>query len=131
NNTKRSKVSASRRIKNYLKPVLGKMFKSKEPKRNSYVEVTKAMTGWMNMNMANEDIENRIIEEVQSLPDDAAIFIINEDGDQTLQYINKDKFTVPVHFAQTESGTLFWTSPMKTINAFKIEWTFLDRWAQA
>lgn len=133
NNTKKSKVSASRRIKNYLKPVLGKMFKSKRTvKRNSYVGSDQG-NDWMDEydNMANEDLENRIIEEVQSLPEDAAIFIFNEDGEQTLQYINKDKFTVPVHFTQTKAGTLFWTSPRKTIDAFKIEWTFLDRWAQA
>lgn len=82
-------------------------------------------------NTANEDFENRIIEEVQDLPEDAAMFIFNEDGVQKLQYINKNKFAVPVHFTQTKAGTLFWTSPRRTIDEFKIEWTFVDRWAQA
>lgn len=81
-------------------------------------------------NDANEDLEQRLIEDIQNSPTDAAIFIFNEDGSTKLQQIDRQKFYIPVHFARTNAGTFFWTSAQKS-EPMKIEWTFLDRWAQA
>lgn len=138
---KSSKVSPSRRLKNMLKPILKSVFKSKAakqlPKRSSYIacEEKEAEFEWLNNdmdNLANEQLENCLIEQVKQSEENAAIIVIKEDGSRHLQAMEKDDFYVPVHFARTEAGTFFWTSLQReTIEPFHIEWNFLDRWAQA
>ncbi|XP_037824075.1 enhancer of split malpha protein-like [Lucilia sericata] len=135
----KSKVSPSRRLKNMLKPVLGRIFKSKthKPKRSSYIasEEKESEFDWLNNdmdNMANEHLENRLMEELQHSESGEAIVVINEDGSRQLEFIDKDDLYVPVHFARTNAGTFFWTSVQKeTVEPYQIEWNFLDRWAQA
>ncbi|XP_005187017.2 enhancer of split malpha protein [Musca domestica] len=135
----KSKVSPSRRLKNMLKPVLGRIFKSKatKPKRSSYIasEEKECEFDWLNNdmdNMANEHLEHRLMEELQHSESGEAIVVINEDGSRQLQFVDKDNLYVPVHFARTNAGTFFWTSVQKqNIEPYHIEWNFLDRWAQA
>ncbi|XP_065360850.1 enhancer of split malpha protein [Calliphora vicina] len=135
----KSKVSPSRRLKNLIKPVLGRIFKSKAPKtkRSSYIasEEKECEFDWLNNdmdNMANEHLENRLMQEMQYSESDEAIVIINDDGSRQLEFVDKDDLYVPVHFARTNAGTFFWTSVQKeTVEPYQIEWNFLDRWAQA
>jgi len=138
-NAYKSKVSPSRRLKNILKPILGRVFKSKakQPKRSSYIasEEKEAEFEWLNNdmdNLANEHLENRLLEEIHQCEHGAAIIVYNEDGDREVHSIDKDDFYVPVHFARTNAGTFFWTSVHReTVQPYHIEWNFLDRWAQA
>lgn len=135
----KSKVSPSRRLKNLLKPVLGRIFKSKtqKPKRSSYIasEEKECEFDWLNNdmdNMANEHLENRLMEELKHSESGDAIVVINEDGSRQLEFVDKTDNYIPVHFARTNAGTFFWTSVQReTIEPYQIEWNFLDRWAQA
>ncbi|XP_037940220.1 enhancer of split malpha protein [Teleopsis dalmanni] len=135
----KSKVSPSRRLKNMIKPILGRVFKSKakKPKRSSYIssEENESEFDWLSSdmdNMANDHLENRLIEEIHQSEEGAAIIVYNEDGTRRLKTFDKEDFYVPVHFARTNAGTFFWTSIQReTIEPYQIEWNFLDRWAQA
>nr|XP_014099991.1 enhancer of split malpha protein-like [Bactrocera oleae] len=139
----KSKVSPSRRIKNLLKPLLGRVFKSRtksQQKRNSYIAASPngerdADFEWLANEMdnrANEDLEQRLVEEMHMCEDGAAIVVYNADGTPRLQTVEKDEFYVPVHFARTNAGTFFWTSLQRqTIERYNIQWNFMDRWGQA
>lgn len=139
----KSKVSPSRRIKNLLKPLLGRVFKSRtksQQKRNSYIAASPngerdADFEWLANEMdnrANEDLEQRLVEEMHMCEDGAAIVVYNADGTPRLQTVEKDEFYVPVHFARTNAGTFFWTSLQRqTIEPYNIQWNFMDRWGQA
>ncbi|XP_055856102.1 enhancer of split malpha protein [Episyrphus balteatus] len=135
--SQKSKISTSRKIKNILKPVLGRIFKTKKaPKRSSYIASAEKDYDfeWIQEieNLANEELENRIIDEIHNCSEDAAIYVYNPDGDRQLETIDKENFYVPVHFARTNAGTFFWTSIQReTIEPYQIEWNFLDRWGQA
>ena len=139
----KSKVSPSRRIKNLLKPLLGRVFTSRtktQQKRNSYIAASPngerdADFEWLANEMdnrANEDLEQRLVEEMHMCEDGAAIVVYNADGTPRLQTVEKDEFYVPVHFARTNAGTFFWTSLQRqTIEPYNIQWNFMDRWGQA
>ncbi|CAD7005736.1 unnamed protein product [Ceratitis capitata] len=139
----KSKVSPSRRLKNLLKPLLGRVFKSRtkrQQNRNSYIAASPngerdADFEWLANEMdnrANEDLEQKLVEEMHMCEDGAAIVVYNEDGTHRLQTIEKDELYVPVHFARTNAGTFFWTSLQReTMEPYKIQWNFMDRWAQA
>lgn len=138
-NMHKSKVSPSRRLKNLLKPVLGLIFNAKadKPKRSSYIasEEKESEFDWLSNdmdNMANEHLENRLMEELKYSEEGEAIVVVKADGTPQLEVIDKDHLYVPVHFARTNAGTFFWTSVQKeVIQPYQIEWNFLDRWAQA
>lgn len=139
----KSKVSPSRRIKNLLKPLLERVFKSRtksQQKRNSYIAASSngerdADFEWLANEMdnrANEDLEQRLVEELHMCDDGAAIVVYNADGTHRLQAVEKDEFYVPVHFARTNAGTFFWTSLQReTMQPYNISWNFMDRWGQA
>ncbi|XP_054735346.1 enhancer of split malpha protein [Anastrepha obliqua] len=139
----KSKVSPSRRLKNLLKPLLGRIFQSRakrHQKRNSYIAASPngerdADFEWLSHEMdnrANEDLEQRLVEELEMCDSDAALVVYNEDGKPRLQTVDKDEIYVPVHFARTNAGTFFWTSLQRqTMEPYKIQWNFMDRWAQA
>ncbi|XP_030375635.1 enhancer of split malpha protein [Scaptodrosophila lebanonensis] len=133
------KVSPSRRLKNILKPLLGRVFKTKTPqtKRSSYIasEEKEAEFDWLHNdmdNMANEHLENQLIDEIQQCSADDAIIIYGENGSAELQPMDPEDYYVPVNFARTNAGTFFWTSlHPKSFEPYAIEWNFLDRWGQA
>ncbi|EDW85373.1 uncharacterized protein Dwil_GK19004 [Drosophila willistoni] len=136
----KSKVSPSRRVKNILKPLINHIFKlteSNQPKRSSYIpsERKEAEFEWLSNdmdNMANEQLEKRLIDEIRQCAKEDAIIIYNEFDSGELHTMGTDDFYVPVHFASTNTGTFFWTSLQpKTAEPYAIEWNFLDRWAQA
>ncbi|KAL7734994.1 hypothetical protein ACLKA6_011258 [Drosophila palustris] len=135
----KSKVSPTRRLTNMLKPLLGQVFKlkAKQPKRSSYIasEEKEAEFDWLNNdmdNMANEHLENRLIEEIRQCAKDDAIIVYNENGSGELQTMDQEDYYVPVHFARTNAGTFFWTSLQpKASEPYAIEWNFHDRWGQA
>ncbi|KAH8370475.1 hypothetical protein KR093_003605 [Drosophila rubida] len=135
----KSKVSPTRRLTNLLKPILGQVFnmKTKQPKRSSYIasEEKEAEFEWLSNdmdNMANEHLENQLIDEIRQCAKDDAIIVYNEHGSGQLQTMDQDDFYVPVHFARTNAGTFFWTSLQpKAAEPYAIEWNFLDRWGQA
>lgn len=89
-------------------------------------------------NFANEELESRIIREIEQCDDDAAIYVYNNDECE-LQAVHRDQKFVPVHFARTEAGTFFWTTMQKPVDyeqsshycANHNQPHFGDRWVQA
>ncbi|ALC43816.1 Ocho [Drosophila busckii] len=137
----KSKVSPTRRLKNMLKPILEQVFnlkaKQPKPKRSSYIASAEnqADFDWLNNdmdNMANEHLENQLIEEIRQCAKEDAIIVYNEQGEGELRSMYEEDYYVPVHFARTNAGTFFWTSlQTQSSQPYDIEWNFLDRWAQA
>lgn len=90
-------------------------------------------------NFANEELESRILNEIATCQDDAAIYVYNDDECE-LQTVHRDTTFIPVHFARTEAGTFFWTTmqkqPMHDDDDSNSESTHCwshcgDRWVQA
>uniref|UniRef100_A0A1A9WRJ3 Enhancer of split malpha protein n=1 Tax=Glossina brevipalpis TaxID=37001 RepID=A0A1A9WRJ3_9MUSC len=139
-NIQKFKVSPARRLKNLLKPVFKFIFKAKaqrNAKRNSYIASVEkdceleCLNSGLD-NMANEELENRLLEEVLCSEEGNAIIVCNGSDSGQLQMVDKENFYVPVHFARTDNGTFFWTSVERDcVEPHKIEWHFLDRWTQA
>lgn len=96
-------------------------------------------------NSANEQLESRIISEIEQCPEDAGVFVYNDElGGCELQSVQRDQQFVPVHFARTNAGTFFWTTMTKEVDCDLVQPTYCcshfqqpefqhagDRWVQA
>lgn len=86
-------------------------------------------------NLANEELEARILDDIAHCEDDAAIYVYNNDECE-LQAVERHQTFVPVHFARTEAGTFFWTTMQRTVDYEEPSCCYNlphsgDRWVQA
>lgn len=134
--------SGTHQIKQLLKPFFKLLKKSKT---NSYKNSPQPdfYCSEVEDNLANEILENTILEEIDNCSDFAAVPVYNQ-GMVDIVPIFKGERYIPVHFAKTEAGTFFWTSMMgadydiaydggeyiteKQIPQLQVP---CDRWAQA
>ncbi|KAF5291557.1 hypothetical protein FQR65_LT01870 [Abscondita terminalis] len=100
--------STSHQIKRLLKPLLDLL---KNHKRSTYKKTVQPedYDEEISQNMANELLESRIFEEVDSCDDFDAVPVYNDGHVDLLQVFRGQRY-IPVHFARTEAGTFFWTS---------------------
>ncbi|KAK5641678.1 hypothetical protein RI129_010225 [Pyrocoelia pectoralis] len=100
--------STTHQIKQLLKPLLDLL---KSHKRNTYKKTVQPeeCESEIDQNIANELLESRIFDEVDSCEDFAAVPVYNEGRMDLLQVFRGQRY-IPVHFARTEAGTFFWTS---------------------
>ncbi|KAB0793129.1 hypothetical protein PPYR_12749 [Photinus pyralis] len=100
--------STTHQIKQLLRPLLDLL---KTHKRNTYKKTVQPeeCDCEMDQNAANELLESRIFEEVDSCDDLAAVPVYSEGRMDLLQVFRGQRY-IPVHFARTEAGTFFWTS---------------------
>lgn len=70
-------------------------------------------TSEIDNNQFNEELETRIIDEIQSCGEDSAIYVYDEENNCNLMPVNGEEVYIPVHFARTEGGTFFWTTTQK------------------
>lgn len=106
-NSKRARCSVQHQIKQLLKPIFALLKKNKNTYRKNaqpefYVDES-------DENLANELLENRIFEEIDSCPAFSAVPVYHE-GMMDIVPIFRGERYIPVHFAKTEAGTFFWTS---------------------
>lgn len=64
-------------------------------------------------NQFNEELETRIIDEIQHCEDNSAIYVYDDENNCQLTPINSEEVYIPVHFARTEGGTFFWTTTQR------------------
>lgn len=168
-NAEKIAKSPSRKLKNILKPIL-RMLRQKSNKSNNNnnkcLEVTDDFAAYDNRknssiessasqccssqdwssecqdNTANEDLEERIFNEIDQCAENAAVYVY-DDCEAALQRIEQDQKFVPVHFARTEAGTFFWTTIQHPVDYELLQPTychsdfqqpqlqFADRWVQA
>lgn len=167
-NAQKAAKSPSKRIKNILKPLM-RMLRHKsstnnskknicredrdifiyENHKNSSIESSQYCDDsfWSTAdceddNSANEELESRIFHEIEQCPDDAAVYVYNNDECE-IKPVHREQQYVPVHFARTEAGTFFWTTMQKPVDYDLVQPTYCcsdyqqpqlqfgDRWVQA
>lgn len=138
----RKSRSGTHQMKQLLKPLLRLLRKDKtstykkSPQPDFY-------SNEIEDNLANEILENTILEEIENCQDFSAVPVYNQ-GLMNIVPIFRGERYIPVHFAKTEAGTFFWTSMMgadydiaynggesiteKQIPQLQVP---CDRWAQA
>lgn len=65
-------------------------------------------------NQFNEELEERIIDEIKQCDENSAIYIYDDEDNCNLMPVYNDEVYVPVHFARTQEGTFFWTTTRTT-----------------
>lgn len=163
-NAQKVAKTPSKRIKNILKPLM-RMLRHKtnrnnnsssrqedifiyENHKNSSIESSQCDEDFWSSadceddNSANEELESRIFHEIEQCPDDAAVYVYNNDECE-IQPVHRQQQYVPVHFARTEAGTFFWTTMQKPADYDLVQPTYCcsdyqqpqlqygDRWVQA
>lgn len=142
NTMKKSARSGTHQLKQLLKPLFSLLKKNKS---SSYKKSPQPdfYNNEIEDNLANEILENTILEEIDNCPDFAGVPVYNQ-GLMDIVPIFRGERYIPVHFAKTEAGTFFWTSMMgadydiaydggeciteKQIPELQVP---CDRWAQA
>lgn len=141
----KSESSASGKLRKLLKAVIKKMLKprykinksNKEQNQlaKSFDDNSENLNFWgsecHNDNSANEELESRIISEIQECADDSAVYVYDEEESCEIQPVYRDELIVPVNFVRTEAGTFFWTTMHQSVEHQMTEREVLDRWAQA
>lgn len=157
NAEKLAKSSASYKIKKILKPIMrmlrqNKKTSSKKSQQQKQLKNTSCESYECDFwgasdcnddNAANEELERKIINEIQQCSDNSAIYVYNQDNTCDVQPVYREDLYVPVHFARTQAGTFFWTTMQRAEDSFASESTFCtttyepadsyngDRWVQA
>lgn len=72
-------------------------------------------------NQFNEDLEDRIIEEIKHCDENSAIYVYDSENNCNLTQVHSEEIYVPVHFARTEAGTFFWTSMQRPVDCDLVE----------
>lgn len=145
-NKMNAKKSGTHQLKQLLKPLFSLLKKNNNKKSSSYKKSPQPdfyNTSEIEDNLANEILENTILEEIDNCSDFAAVPVYNQ-GLMDIVPIFRGERYIPVHFAKTEAGTFFWTSMMgadyeiaydggeciteKQIPELQVP---CDRWAQA
>lgn len=104
----RSKIH---QIKQLLKPLLAFVKKNKNsykksPQPSYFIDETSEN----DQNLANELLEQRIFEEIDSCPEFSGVPVYTSEGNMDVVPVIRGHHYIPVHFAKTEAGTFFWTS---------------------
>lgn len=86
-------------------------------------------------NMANEQLEQRLFNDLRQCPNNGAM-IVQQGEQHHIVPVQPDQTFIPVHFARTSSGTFFWTSADVTCQQQQQQQEFqmrekFDRWVQA
>lgn len=146
NNQLAKSASTTYKIKKILKPLL-RMLKNKTTasKKQQFLQAAKEDLCACDDNSANEELESRIFSEIEQCPEDAGVYVYNDEfGGCELQSVQRDQQFVPVHFARTNAGTFFWTTMTKEVDCDLVQPTYCcshfqqpefqhcgDRWVQA
>lgn len=149
-NAQKLTKSPSYRIKQILKPILRVLSKKSSKKAKaanksmesnnssqcySYNQQNDFWSSEIDENFANEELESRILNEINECENNAAIYVYNEDDECEMHSVHRDQTFIPVHFARTEAGTFFWTTMQRPAydNDDEIScWSHCgDRWVQA
>ncbi|XP_017770417.1 PREDICTED: enhancer of split malpha protein-like [Nicrophorus vespilloides] len=102
--------STKYQIKQLLKPIISII---KKDKKNTYKKSPQPEyfdDCEIENNLANEMLESRIMEEIDSCDEFSAVPIYDSNGSMDVIPVHRGQKYIPVHFAKTEAGTFFWTS---------------------
>jgi hypothetical protein len=144
-NTEKLKRSSSYRLKKMLKPLIKMIKQNSSSKKESTQKLTTTKkvckckhysyeeedyerhddiydyTAEIDDNQFNEDLEERIIDEIKSCDDNSAIYVYDSYNNLNLTPVYNDEIYVPVHFARTANGTFFWTTMQRPVDCDLVE----------
>lgn len=136
-NDQKFKRSPSYRLKKFLKFFIGKPSADKSSLGTTKLTTTKTLckcrnysydeeeqmydddehiynyTAEIDNNQFNEELESRIVDEIQHCEENSAIYVYDEEDNCSLTPVYSDEVYVPVHFARTQAGTFFWTTTQR------------------
>lgn len=145
-NAQKIKKSSSYKLKKILKPLI-KMIKQSSGKQSTattkltttktvckcsnysyeeedferYGDSVYDYTTEIDDNQFNEDLEDRIIDEIKNCDENSAFYVYDSENNCNLTPVYNEEIYVPVHFARTEAGTFFWTSMQRPVDCDLVE----------